>query len=55
MLTLTFLGVGSAFAKHNDHSNVLIEAKGDVTGLALARRRLERGGVDPSRGAANVV
>ena len=26
MLTLTFLGVGSAFAKRNDHSNVLIEA-----------------------------
>ena len=33
----------------------LIEAKGDVTGLALARRRLERGGVDPSAGAANVA
>lgn len=26
MLTLTFLGVGSAFAKRNDHSNALIEA-----------------------------
>ena len=26
MLTLTFLGVGSAFAKRNHHSNVLIEA-----------------------------
>ncbi len=26
MLTLTFLGVGSAFAKRNDQSNVLIEA-----------------------------
>jgi class 3 adenylate cyclase/tetratricopeptide (TPR) repeat protein len=33
----------------------LVEAKGDVTGLALARRRLERGGVDPSSGAANVA
>jgi class 3 adenylate cyclase len=33
----------------------LIEAKGDVTGLALARRRLSRGGVDPSSGAANVA
>lgn len=26
MLTITFLGVGSAFTKRNDHSNVLIEA-----------------------------
>ena len=26
MLTLTFLGVGSAFSKRNDHSNALIEA-----------------------------
>jgi tetratricopeptide (TPR) repeat protein len=33
----------------------LIEAKGDVTGHALARRRLERGGVDPSSDAANVA
>ena len=53
-ITLARAGrVGEAAALANE-GLALIEAKGDVTGLALARRRLERGGVDPSPGAANV-
>jgi hypothetical protein len=46
-------GHGEAAALANE-GLAIIEAKGDVTGLALARRRLAREGMDPSSGAANV-
>jgi class 3 adenylate cyclase/tetratricopeptide (TPR) repeat protein len=54
-ITLARAGRRSEAVVLANEALALFEAKGDVTGLALARRRLERGDVDPSSGAANVA